>query len=91
MSRSSGLITGTGLVANITKIAGVSVRETGGTSTVIVKIYDGTGVGGTLVWSVLCLAGGAVGEDMFDALILQSGSCYVEKSGAGTLEMTLRG
>lgn len=64
--------------------------ETGGTSSVVLKLYDGTdNTGVPLTPAITVAAGTAVGQDFAHPRSIQSGSVFLEKSGSGTGEVLI--
>ncbi len=91
LSRSTGAITADALTGFTSVVSGISIRETGGTASVTVTLYDNNAESGQKIWSATVPANGSLGEDIQHPISLNSGACYCGISGSGTPEVVVRG
>lgn len=90
--KASGAITSSGVVNGVSRlVAGISAASTSGTNLVTVAVYDGANTSGRLIWSATLDAWVHESVDFAHPVILDSGSCYVNITGAGSASVVIRG
>lgn len=73
-------------------ITGISIIETGGASSITVKLFQGQDNTGTLMWSATVPSSQSLGEDFSNPISIKvQGHFYLEKTGAGTAAIVVRG